>query len=344
MLKELFRLGFTAPDPRKETEEEIRADIQMKVTIALLMALTALGLTILNVVKGYWIMAGTTTALSLGYISSAVICGVFKKRSMAMNIASVLTAVIFTMYALSGENEGFAILWILLVPPVTMSVMGVRIGTALSAYFQVFLCGLFYSPLRNYVGVHYTATFMTRFPLLFMTVFIASLYLAAQRNLYLRKMEKMAYVDIMTDLYNRRHYGEVRAKIEKSGKTEGLTIISVDVNHLKVVNDKIGHVAGDEIVVATAQCLKKSFEGAEAICRTGGDEFMVVSRCPDSEIEVQLKRLEEAVAAWKGEYVERFSVSVGVASHGEFPDYGFGELEKKADRRMYVQKVKAHEE
>jgi len=343
-LKELFRLGFAASAPRNETEEEFRFDIQMKETTALLLALVSCITTIMNIVKGYWLMAGTTALLTLGYTASAVICRVLKKRNLAMIIASVLTAVIFTLYALGGKNEGFAILWILLIPPVTVSVMGLRIGTVLSSYFQTFLCVLFYTPLRNFVSSHYTSTFMMRFPVLYFTVFSASLYLAAQRNLYLNKMEKMAYVDIMTDLFNRRHYDDLRVRIDRNGSMDMLTVISVDVNNLKAVNDKIGHAAGDEIVIATAQCLKKSFDKAEAICRTGGDEFMVVTYQPADVIEAQLKRLDAAAAAWTGKYAEHFSVSVGIASHEEFPEDSFEELEKKADMRMYARKMMGADE
>ena len=316
----------------------------MKVTVALLLALMAVVLTIMNIVKGYWVMACTTAILTLGYIVCAVICKKYRKRSLAMIIAAIPTAFIFTLYALGGKNEGFAILWILLIPPVTMSVMGLRIGTVLSSYFQTFLCVLFYTPLRNFVSSHYTSTFMMRFPVLYFTVFSASLYLAAQRNLYLDKMEKMAYVDIMTDLFNRRHYDDLRVRIDRNGSMDMLTVISVDVNNLKAVNDKIGHAAGDEIVIATAQCLKKSFDKAEAICRTGGDEFMIVTYQPADVIDAQLKRLDEAAAAWTGKYVKRFSVSVGIASHEEFPEDSFEELEKKADMRMYAQKMMGADE
>lgn len=106
-----------------------------------------------------------------------------------------------------------------------------------------------------------------------------------------------------------------------------------DINGLKEANDNLGHEAGDELIKASAECLRRGFEGIDTVCRIGGDEFSVVIDDAAVDIGECLKRMEECCAGWKGEYVNKVSVSYGYADSKEFSD--IDSIEKAADERMY---------
>lgn len=245
------------------------------------------------------------------------------------------------MYAINGENDGFAILWILLIPLISMNLLGVTMGTLLSAYFQIFLFVIFYTPIRNTLPEvsMYSDTFLTRFPLLYLTCFAASLLLVIQKEHYSQKIESMANIDAMTGLYNRRYYNTMNQQITKNGKLAELTILSIDVNRLKYTNDTFGHEAGDELIVGTTECLNRAFPDAEAIFRTGGDEFMVITFIDPAQMEKQIHKLTVYTDSYKGKYISEIMLSVGKASAKSYPGASFKDLEKAADTAMYEEKA-----
>jgi predicted signal transduction protein with EAL and GGDEF domain len=89
---------------------------------------------------------------------------------------------------------------------------------------------------------------------------------------------KYAYIDALTGIGNRRSYEESIVKEKAYSGIRHLAIVAFDVNYLKESNDNLGHKAGDELLIATANIIKKHLsEGTGAnIFRTGGDEFCAI--------------------------------------------------------------------
>ncbi|SET40011.1 diguanylate cyclase (GGDEF) domain-containing protein [Pseudobutyrivibrio sp. C4] len=145
---------------------------------------------------------------------------------------------------------------------------------------------------------------------------------------------KYAYYDQLTDLKNRRAFEEDLQKIEAQQVEFSLAML--DLNGLKQANDTLGHDAGDELIVAAAQCLKKAFEGNEYIYRFGGDEFCVIHIGTANEAAESLNTLDELTANWKGNLVNGFTISHGVASRNGHKD--ISTIIKIADEKMYESK------
>ena len=144
----------------------------------------------------------------------------------------------------------------------------------------------------------------------------------------------------MTGLLNRRAYEEKVEQIS-TNLPSGCCVVMADVNGLKEVNDSLGHEAGDELIIGSAECLRKGFEGIDTIYRLGGDEFSVIAECGKAETEKCLERLKEICAGWKGTYINGISISCGTASAEECSDYD--SMMKKADERMYECKKQYYE-
>ena len=158
----------------------------------------------------------------------------------------------------------------------------------------------------------------------------------AESNAKLAELQtKYAYNDQMTGLQNRRAYSE---KVELLSKQlpVPLTVVMADINGLKEANDTLGHEAGDELIIGSAECLKKSFDGIDTIYRLGGDEFTVIVERSEAEAKMCLERMEKICADWKGQYISGISISYGTASTEEFSD--LDSLLKAADLRMYEYK------
>lgn len=121
-----------------------------------------------------------------------------------------------------------------------------------------------------------------------------------------------------------------------------VTVIMIDVDHFKEVNDEFGHEAGDHVLRMLARCLKQAARTGDLVCRLGGDEFLVL--CPNTELKEGLLLAEKLrvtveslrISAGDGKCWNS-SVSLGVASSS----VSVGTVEdllKKSDQGMYVAK------
>jgi len=149
---------------------------------------------------------------------------------------------------------------------------------------------------------------------------------------------KLAVLDPLTGLYNRRS-GEQRLAQEMSRSTRNghpLTILALDLDDLKQVNDRFGHPAGDELIRAFADRLNKAIRGSDVAVRLGGDEFLVLlPECKPDGARHVVSRLSGLEVEFKGQSVEvSFSAGWTDFAPGESAD----ELLRRADDALYANK------
>lgn len=154
--------------------------------------------------------------------------------------------------------------------------------------------------------------------------------------------ERDARTDPLTGLANRRHFLEEVTRTLAIAKRNNLvlSLIYVDVDWFKKVNDSLGHAAGDEALKAVADILKHNVRASDTACRTGGEEFIVI--CVEKSIEDSAylaerirKEVEEHLFSYQNEWFH-LTVSIGIASIN-----GDDDLEKalkKSDEALYKAK------
>ena len=145
--------------------------------------------------------------------------------------------------------------------------------------------------------------------------------------------------DELTGAYNRRYYEEILSDISKTGIADDFVYISVDVNGLKVVNDSIGHNAGDELIVGAYSCLIRCFGAIGKVFRTGGDEFIVLANAGDRQLMSAIDNLNLVTEEWSGDLVDTLSMSYGVVTRQDASDMSAHEIAILADQRMYEDKT-----
>ena len=107
---------------------------------------------------------------------------------------------------------------------------------------------------------------------------------------------------------------------------------------LKMANDTLGHVAGDEMIIAVSKCIKDAFADVAECFRMGGDEFLVAMPAETEVVQERVGLFNRLVSQWSGRYVDRLTVSYGIAAANEHPGLNFEELLKTADYMMYNSK------
>ena len=152
------------------------------------------------------------------------------------------------------------------------------------------------------------------------------------------RLEIAANVDGLTGLYNRRAYEKDIACFDAIPPEENFVYVSFDVNGLKKINDTLGHAAGDELLVAAADCLMKAFGANGKLYRIGGDEFAAIIFAGEEQLESMRRDLESLTDNYKGQFVDNFNIACGFAPRWELPMANIIELSKIADKRMYEAK------
>jgi diguanylate cyclase (GGDEF)-like protein len=149
---------------------------------------------------------------------------------------------------------------------------------------------------------------------------------------------KLAALDQLTGLYNRRS-GEQRLAEEMSRAarySRPLTLLLLDVDNLKQINDRLGHAAGDLLLTQFAERLQRAIRGSDLAVRLGGDEFMVLlPECRLEEVKHVLARVEGLQVEYEHEKVDcRFSRGWTDFRPGETAQ----QFLKRADAALYENK------
>ncbi len=151
-------------------------------------------------------------------------------------------------------------------------------------------------------------------------------------------LKTLGLYDSLTGLCNRTYFEEESRRAE-CGRYKSVGLILCDVDGLKLVNDTMGHDAGDAILVAVADIVKKSFRKSDIVARIGGDEFAVL--IPDATQEIledMICRIQNTIDKYNAVDQEiPLSISTGFAYSND-SGICMKELFKKADNSMYWKK------
>ncbi|MDP1761017.1 MAG: GGDEF domain-containing protein, partial [Deltaproteobacteria bacterium] len=163
---------------------------------------------------------------------------------------------------------------------------------------------------------------------------------AGIKNLVLfHQVKSMAIRDALTGLYNYGYFKEaLHYEVEKSRRYKmPLSLLFLDIDDFKLVNDTLGHLKGDKTMRQVAAILKQGIRQADLLCRYGGDEFvMLLSQTPPDQAMVLAERLRQRIAQSSMNRLElrcKVTVSIGVA--GLEPEMSTEDLIKKADEAHY---------
>ncbi len=146
-----------------------RLERNLKGSAALGAVITFIGavMTVMNIVQHKGFVTYTTGLIFVTGIVVFVAAKILRNRSVIIITLMIMGAIIFSYYAIYGVNEGFAILWTLLVPLAFCYFGSVKYGIILSGYYELLFIVLFYSPIRSFEARFYNETFMNRYPVLY---------------------------------------------------------------------------------------------------------------------------------------------------------------------------------
>lgn len=158
-------------------------------------------------------------------------------------------------------------------------------------------------------------------------------------------LAQVAYTDPLTGLLNRRSTAERLDELlaTTAAGTEGVALVLLDIDHFKRINDQLGHLRGDEVLVAVAASLKSHGHQVVVASRWGGEEFLVVCAAPSRDAAVgTAQEVLARVRAMTLPGLPRVTVSGGLATFDE--GLSVMELLGLADARMYQAKARGRDQ
>jgi diguanylate cyclase len=166
----------------------------------------------------------------------------------------------------------------------------------------------------------------------------------------LRVIREEVHVDPLSGLFNRRRFASGLAELAETAVANNspLTLLMLDIDRFKMINDKHGHPFGDQVIVGVGQAIKASVKGRDLPARFGGDEFSLI--LPDTALREgivvadyirRIVRQAQIVDFATNETVTNLTLSVGIATL--VPGESAEQLVRRADKALYRAKQKGRD-
>ena len=149
------------------------------------------------------------------------------------------------------------------------------------------------------------------------------------------KAEHAARIDSLTGMWNRRHFElEALREIDRAARYgQPVAIVMFDIDHFKLVNDRFGHLSGDEVLKQIAGIVQKSSRTSDLACRWGGEEFAILMPVTLADAVQAAEKLRTAIAQQDFPGVGKLTISCGCAQLA--PDEGLDGWSRRADAALY---------
>lgn len=174
-------------------------------------------------------------------------------------------------------------------------------------------------------------------------------YVAIKEDITLRKqaeeeLKRLATLDPLTGILNRRHLFKLAGQVFEQAKRYGreLSILMIDADHFKQINDQYGHTAGDQVLQALAQYLTRLIRKADLLGRYGGEEFIII--LPETSLKRAYRAGERLLAYMHQHPIQTrthsipLTLSIGVAGFDGETTPTLDKLVDQADRALYLAK------
>lgn len=324
------RLTLPSSQRRQRGRQRLRSDFRLAI-ISLFGLCTVLGILPLAVYRysvGDW-QTGTGDVVLVGIIIAIV---VYAWKSGRTRLAARVVAVVVTLgYLMLVTFGSISVMWAFPILGAGF-LLADRVFASLSAVgtlaFTALFSGRFDAPVDLWSFVT-TGVLVSIFGLIF----------ATRTEMQRRQLAEIASRDPLTRAGNRRALRTVLDEVQRLHTQRGApaSVVLIDLDHFKAVNDAYGHDAGDRILINLVEVLASCLRGRDNIFRLGGEEFVVVAPGTDLEGAEQLARkLKRTLATQLEGPGGPVTVSIGVAQLG--PVESVRQWLARADEALYSAK------
>lgn len=286
---------------------------------------------------------------SLATCACYVIFWMSGKYGLAAHFVVLLMALLCLYMFYSGGAENTGILWYFAFPPLAIFLQEIQKGLMSVVTLMLVTFLVYYFKLLDFDSSRYSNVFVQRFIAVYSVITILSCLFALFRNQAEENLEKInerleiiSTTDVLTGLANRRRMDEILTdEVRRFDRfKQPFSLILLDIDHFKKVNDTWGHQNGDYVIKTVAELCKKFIRSIDTASRWGGEEYLIL--LPGTTLS-NAKATAERLRVGINEYdfqldgqTEKISASLGIAEFGK--DSNLRNCIRRADKCLYLAK------
>lgn len=312
--------------------------------LTLFIALACFAFGLINLIRPVYLLAVVELISGIASLwAFFVLPGVKNIKRWAIVFVVFFSALLMLTLSSSATNPNMFV-WIFLLPLVSYATLGARLGFRFTVVFGFVLISLFLyrftiaTDLINVAGA-------LNICLCALVVWVFSHIYESSRQQSQKDLLRLVAEDPLTGLYNRVRLHEIFNREVSQAKRQNtdLSLLLLDLDHFKRVNDVFGHDSGDRVLEQLAELLRKNIRKTDYAFRVGGEEFCIIlpgaDRVKAEAVANLLRTTLEGKALDCNGRVAHITMSVGVCQWGaEFSS--MGDVYAKADKRLYQAKHK----
>lgn len=246
----------------------------------------------------------------------------------------VLLCAMAVLDYLTGPELSFSFFYLI---PITVITLGTNWKFGLLAAFASAAVWLV---MDIYTGPTYSQPLIPYWNAVIRLCFFLIVVFFIRVNKKLRTEIVMARTDFVTGVYNTRYFHELaQTEIERSARyNHELTIVFIDIDNFKTINDMFGHLEGDQALATVAAKLRDSLRKTDVVARVGGDEFAILMpETPADVLQTIMSKLLNNLSGEMHRHKWPITLSIGALTFNRVPNSA-DEMLNMADRLMYTVK------
>lgn len=336
----------------KLVDDDYRRHIQL-IMVPLIAGVVSFGMFALNIYTHKTALMYSTFIFAIVSLLCALAEFTHKKMSIfPVLLFAVSIIALFTSFLIYGGTEGFSPIWICALPPCALLMTGKKNGSLICAVMFIIIVFLLWTHTGSSLLLYeYTDSFMTRFPLVYIALFLVGLFFEAIREatynslIKLQKQYKeLSTKDTLTTVYNRYWFNESFSDILQKPDIRPIALLIIDIDNFKRFNDEHGHLFGDKVLRTIACVLQEKTKDIGSVCRWGGEEFVVLmEQCDELQMtqraELLRSMIEQTLIEDDNGNIAKTTISIGAVCLSHQHGMKLDQLVNLADEVLYEAKT-----
>lgn len=348
-----MQTGFTTTDIRSELHRERKRLLVFTHVLALI--IFAFHIPVDRIIESPGILTGLDALLFLLILINLYIMIRLERLALAAMNLMMLVGLELLIAVISNIDQADVVknlYWLVIVAPAAFYLTGRRGGALISSVVLIASWAVHFYYLQDPTS-QLGRSSMIDFSGVYLAIAAISFLYAHAQSMNIKRivhysqdlafandeLKVAALTDTLTASYNRKFLDELLHELTSNPKRRDTTfsLIMIDIDHFKNVNDKHGHQVGDDILSAVTKGLQSQLRDNDILGRWGGEEFILISQGLDAEKAMKLaERLRKYIEGFEFPYGLNITCSFGVVEYGQHHDKT--ELVKLADSALYEAK------
>ena len=266
------------------------------------------------------------TIATFDFVSAIVFVAAFldlrfnKSFNRSKWITTVSLVGFLILFAQTNQNDSFGLIWTVIAPVVIITLHGHNEGLKLSVIYALLLLTSALVGVGEWQHGDWNYVSFTRLSIGLIVVVIVAYLGERSIDKFQQSLHELSVTDYLTRLYNRRKIDELLLLEIKNSKRyhTPLSVIILDIDFFKQINDQYGHLVGDKVLIELAQFLRKEIRDTDYIGRWGGEEFIIINpHTSEKDAFMFAQRLRLHIEMHSFETVKNLTCSFGVCEYSQ---------------------------